>query len=694
MNQSLKVKSVTAVTLAGSLSLSMALATASAGQAQESLIPVPYQVVVNNNGDGPILPDAALTLREAVEIVNGTLPLEALSPAERALVTPADAAQIGFNLVGGSDIRLASLLPPLTVPGLVIDGTTQPGYGDMSDAPMITPVPIPEVSVSPAEGAEVLRGLTVAANDVTIRGLSLHGFSSQHRATQTTPPADIFITHLPPPVDAGPGAPGWRDLRFEDVAAAPQGVVIEDNWLGVPPTGVMPDFAEMSAFGVSVFNGVDTVIRRNRIEFHEGSGIITGARAQGMQVSENTLIANGLSGMPDGIRLDGDIDGAEIFGNLVCASDGSGIFMFKPDGTARIYDNNIRFNGRRLRRAAIYLMGNGHEVSDNFVGYQPGPGVAIAAYPRSRQNQILNNQFAALDGLSVDLGYNDNSGAADFQRTDGPNPPRNSHNRRKDTANAAINAPEFEAYSFPLSGTEAVLTGAADPGSEVTLYTVVDQQGAYGALDEAIMTVPVDEDGVFSVTVELPMGTPVSAIATDPRYGTSEPSAVTSVGETVPTSPMPYTATCEIAQDPPPEPPPEEPPEPLQLRVPRQIHFALDQSFISPESGDILEQVAAVLQEYPFIVIELEGHTDPRASDAYNQALGERRARSARDYLLQQGIAAERMRIRSFGETQRATTGSDRVDYARDRRVEIIFEDTRGLDIIYENPESDLQIEP
>ncbi|MEM9164098.1 MAG: OmpA family protein, partial [Cyanobacteria bacterium P01_F01_bin.4] len=668
MNQSLSVKSVTAVTLASSLSLTlslaMALATASKGQAQESLIPVPYRVVVNNSGDGPILPDAFLTLREAVEIVNGTLPLEVLSPAEKTLVTPADAAQIAFNIVEDADIRLTSLLPPLLVSGLVIDGTTQPGYGEMSDAPMIVPVPIPEVSISPAEGVEVLRGLTVAADEVTIRGLSVHGFSSQHRATETTPPADIFITHLPPPVDAGPGAPSWRDLRFEDVEAAPQGVVIEDNWLGVPPTGVMPEMSEMSAFGVSVFNGVDTVIRRNRIEFHEGSGIITGARAQGMQVSENTLIANGLSGMPDGIRLDGDIDGAEIFGNLVCASDGSGIFMFKPDGTARIYDNNIRFNGRRLRRAAIYLMGNGHEVSDNFVGYQPGPGVAIAAYPRSRQNQILNNQFAALDGLSVDLGYNDNSGVADFQRTDGPNPPRNSHNRRKDTANAAINAPEFEAYSFPLSGTEATLTGIADPGSEVTLYTVVDQQGAYGALDEQLMTVPVDEDGIFSATVELPMGTPVSAIATDPRYGTSEPSAVASVGEVVPVSPAPYTATCQIAQDPPPEPPPEEPPEPLQLRVPRQIHFALDQSFISPESGDILEQVAAVLQEYPFIIIELEGHTDPRASNAYNQALGERRARSARDYLLQQGIAAERMRIRSFGETQRATTGSDRVDYA------------------------------
>ena len=39
----------------------------------------------------------------------------------------------------------------------------------------------------------------------------------------------------------------------------------------------------------------DTVIQRNRIEFHEGSGIITGAQAMGMDVTENTLRANGMS---------------------------------------------------------------------------------------------------------------------------------------------------------------------------------------------------------------------------------------------------------------------------------------------------------------------------------------------------------------------------------------------------------------
>jgi hypothetical protein len=52
------------------------------------------------------------------------------------------------------------------------------------------------------------------------------------------------------------------------------------------------------------------------------------------------------------------------------------------------------------------------------------------------------------------------------------------------------------------------------------------------------------------------------------------------------------------------------------------------------------------------------------------------------------------MTIRSFGEKQRRTTGSDRLDYARDRRVEFIFKDTRGLEIIFETQEEDLQLEP
>ena len=682
--------------LAGTATLAVTLSLVTQGLSATAQEITPYSVIVNSASDGEIRPDDALTLREAIEVVNGTLPVSELSSAEQARVTAAASPVINFSLSGDTTIALVEPLPPITTAGTLIDGASQPGYGPLSTTDtMVTPVPTPVIALTPAAGAEVPRGLTITADQVTVRGLSMYGFSARHRSTQTTPPANIFITHLPPPIDAGlSDTPGWQTLQPDEESDAPVGVVIEDSWLGISPSGQMPPEEQLSAMGVFVFNGIDTVIQRNRIEFHEGSGIITGAQAVGMDVTENTLRANGIAGIPDGVRLDGNIDGAEIYGNLMCGNDGSGLFMFKPEGSARIYDNDIRFNGRRFRRAAVYLMGDSHEVTGNLIRHQPGPGVAIAAYPRSEGNVIRDNQFAALDGLSVDLGYNHDSGIQDFQRTDGPNPPRNSAMRRRDTANAAINAPEFDDYVFTASGGKATLSGVADPGTAIDIYTVVDRKGYYGALNQYIATVETDDTGSFSVGVDVPDGTLLSAIATDTIYGTSEPSAITAIGTLGDGPSTPAIPSCEIAQDPPPEPEPELPPEPLVLRIPRNIHFALDKSDISPESAAIMDEIVAVLQEYQFITVELQGHTDPRASNAYNQALGERRALAARNYLLLQGIAPERMRIRSFGETQRVSSGSGRIDYARDRRTEFIFTDTRGLDIIYENLETDLQIEP
>lgn len=705
--------------------------------AAESGVPPVVYVTVNSDLDGPVTPDQSLTLREAIEVVNGTLPLSALSQAEAALVSPGGAPQIGFNLVGDTRIELMEVLPAITANGLIIDGTSQSGYGASSDEPAIVPVPVPAISLTPAASTEVFRGLTISANDVTVRGLSLYGFSSEHRRTASTPPADIFITHVAPPLGSdevnafrGPDSPSANTLRLvpDEYDKAPTGVVIEDNWLGVSPSGLIPAPEEMSAFGVSVFNGIDTVVQRNRIAYHESSGIITGNLAQGLIVTENTLIGNGLRGLPAALYMSGNIDGSEIYGNLVCANDGSGVQMFKPEGSASIFSNDIRFNGRRFRSPAIGLMGDGHDVTDNYVAFQPGPGVSVVAYPNSDQNMVRGNFFRQVDGLSVDLGYHYETRVSDYQFNDGPNPPRNSRQRRRDSANDAINAPEFDEYVFATSGNTVTVTGRADPGSEVDIYTVSTKPNRhYGNLGNLLATVPVDDDGNFSATLDVTeltsaepnapensgiaavkqasgrtvmVGSEVSAIATDARYGTSEPSPVAAIGIEPPFVPgVPFDPTGDpyvpVCQDPP---LPAEvvilpPEEAISLRIPLNIHFALDRSFISAESATILDEIASAMAEYPSLSVELQGHTDPRASDAYNQALSERRALSARDYLLQRGIAPERMRIRAFGETQLISNTPDVVDYARDRRVEFIFSDTRGLDIVFERQESDLQIE-
>ncbi|MGA7933442.1 MAG: hypothetical protein WCA35_07835, partial [Kovacikia sp.] len=91
---------VSAVPAAPVLLTSIALLTASPLLAAPDPAPA-LRVVVNSNQDGPVQPDDVLTLREAIELINGTLPLDQLSAAERAQVEqlgPGLPARIDFNL--------------------------------------------------------------------------------------------------------------------------------------------------------------------------------------------------------------------------------------------------------------------------------------------------------------------------------------------------------------------------------------------------------------------------------------------------------------------------------------------------------------------------------------------------------------------------------------------------------------------
>ncbi|MBD2489784.1 OmpA family protein [Aulosira sp. FACHB-615] len=671
--------------------------------------PTALRIIVNSNQDGQIQPDDKLTLREAIALVNGNLPVEKLSNQEKSQVQPSnDNPRIEFNLPPNqTTIQLQQELPPLATPKLIIDGTSQPGYDASRSATAEIAIPQPIVTITPATNQEILRGFTVVADNVQIRGLSIYGFRSLNQgATLTTPPADIFISHRLPPPNTKQQQPPNSNFPFGDKDIPPKGVVIENNWLGITPDEKMPE--KTSAFGIYVFNSTGTTIRRNRISYHEGSAIITSVRAENTLMTENIIVGNGIAGMPDAVRLEGVIANSQLQGNLICGNDGAGVYLFKPTGNVKIYDNRITFNGRRLRRAAVYLMGNENQVSDNEIRHQTGPGVAVTAFGTygsgfgsAIANIIQNNQFSDLEGLSIDLNTQQQLNISDFQRGDGPNPKRNSPNRRLETANGAINAPEFASSQLLLVNGQALISGQADPNTQVQIYRVQGEE-KYGPLSEPLTTLTTDEKGNFSVSLTgLRSGERISAIATHLKYGTSEPAynAVITDPSTKNNSPSPVKNSpppkCVSAPpQPEPTPQPEPKPEPIRLKVPRIIHFALDKDFISQESSTVLNQVAQVLQQYPFIVIEIEGHTDIRASDAYNLDLGKRRAISARNYLLKQGIAAERMTIRSRGEKQRRTSGNTVIDTARDRRVEIIFKDTRGLEIILEEQEKDLQIEP
>jgi hypothetical protein len=279
-----------------------------------------------------------------------------------------------------------------------------------------------------------------------------------------------------------------------------------------------------SAFGVYVFNSLGTTIADNLISNHDGSAIITSVRAENLKVTKNVITRNGLSGMPDAIRLEGKIGNSQISENIITDNDGSAIFLFKPDGAVEITKNQIKFNGVRLRRAAIYLMGNNHQVINNEISDQTAAGVVVAAYPQSDRNFIQNNRFTNIAGLSIDLNAQHNVGAIDYQQGDGPNPKRNSPNRRRDTGNAAINAPEFLAREFFTIDGKVNLDGVADPGSQIEIYRTSGNKSDYNSLSELLTVVQTDEQGKFSATLtDLQPGDRVSAIATHPQYGTSEP---------------------------------------------------------------------------------------------------------------------------------------------------------------------------
>ena len=445
-----------------------------------------------------------------------------------------------------------------------------------------------------------------------------------------------------------------------------------------------------------------------------GSGILTSTDVRGTQIVENIIVGNGLRGMPHAIYLEGQIEDSTIADNLLCGNDGSGVYLFKPDGNIAIANNTIKHNGRRVPSAAVYLIGDDHQVIDNQISGQTGTGVTVAAYPQSDRNLITGNSFKDLEGLSIDLNTKNRANTPFYRLGDGVNPPRNSRNRKKDTANRAINAPQFLSDDFYLIDGKVNIDGVADPGAKVTLYRVehgiprpiaeqsplASQSAGYGPLSKPLTEAIADEEGRFAFTLDnLTPGTEISAIATKPDYGTSEPTKNAVINsleganpQREPTVTIPTCTTKPVAQV-------SDPPvsiavdEPVTLRVPTNVHFALDKANISPASAKVLNEIATVLKQHPFLAIELQGHTDSRASDQYNLALSKRRAISTRNYLMQQGVAPEQMTILPLGESKLKKPGNTSLEHAYNRRVEINFQDLRGLEIVFEEQDSDLQLE-
>jgi peptidoglycan-associated lipoprotein len=101
------------------------------------------------------------------------------------------------------------------------------------------------------------------------------------------------------------------------------------------------------------------------------------------------------------------------------------------------------------------------------------------------------------------------------------------------------------------------------------------------------------------------------------------------------------------------------------------IHFDFDRFNLRPDALKILDEAIARLQANPSIQVTVEGHCDSIGTQQYNLALGERRANSARDYLISRGIAASRLRTVSYGEDRPIDTNETAAGRARNRRAHL-----------------------
>ncbi len=129
-----------------------------------------------------------------------------------------------------------------------------------------------------------------------------------------------------------------------------------------------------------------------------------------------------------------------------------------------------------------------------------------------------------------------------------------------------------------------------------------------------------------------------------------------------------------------PTPPQETPPAPPPTPTPtiRAEDFApafydLDSYSLRDDARAALDGNSRLMRSNPTVQVTIEGHCDERGTVEYNQALGERRAQAARDYMVSQGVEANRMQVISYGKERPFATGANEEAWAQNRRAHFVI---------------------
>jgi peptidoglycan-associated lipoprotein len=116
---------------------------------------------------------------------------------------------------------------------------------------------------------------------------------------------------------------------------------------------------------------------------------------------------------------------------------------------------------------------------------------------------------------------------------------------------------------------------------------------------------------------------------------------------------------------------PEKPPVDLAYQL-VDIHFDFDRADLRGSDRDILTRHGDWLSDNPSVRLSIEGHCDERGTVEYNLALGERRARTAKDFLVSYGVDAGRLETISYGKERPEDPGHDESAWAKNRRAEFV----------------------
>jgi peptidoglycan-associated lipoprotein len=105
-----------------------------------------------------------------------------------------------------------------------------------------------------------------------------------------------------------------------------------------------------------------------------------------------------------------------------------------------------------------------------------------------------------------------------------------------------------------------------------------------------------------------------------------------------------------------------------RLGLLQDIHFDFDKADMRDGDRTVLTRNAEQLRKFDFLSVSMEGHCDERGTVEYNLALGERRARAARDYLVSLGVPAERLKTVSYGKENPLCQDHSEDCWSRNRR--------------------------